>query len=43
VGLKTCAKLGITFWDYLGSRLAVQGNPTIPYLPEIIAARARSP
>ena len=40
---KTCAKLGITFWDYLGSRLAVQGNPTIPYLPEIIAARARSP
>ena len=40
---KTCAKLGITFWDYLGSRLAVPGNPTIPYLPEIIAARARSP
>src|SRR5450755_1665694 len=40
---KTCAKLGIAFWDYLGSRLAVPGNPTIPYLPEIIAARARSP
>ena len=40
---KTCAKLGIAFWDYLGSRLAVPGNPTISCLPEIIAARARSP
>lgn len=40
---KTCAKLGIAFWDYLGSRLGVPGNPIIPYLPEIIAARARSP
>jgi hypothetical protein len=40
---KTCAKLGIAFWDYLGSRLAVPGNPTIPYLPDIIAARARPP
>jgi hypothetical protein len=40
---KTCAKLGIAFWDYLGSRLAVPGNPTIPYLPKTIAARARSP
>ena len=40
---KTCAKLKIAFWDYLGSRLAVPGNPTIPYLPEIVAARARPP
>ena len=40
---KTCAKLGIAFWDYLGSRLAVPGSPTIPYLPKIIEARARSP
>ena len=24
---KTCAKHGIAFWDYLGSRLNVQGQP----------------
>jgi len=40
---KTCAKLGIVFWDYLGSRLAVPANPTIPYLPELVTARARPP
>jgi hypothetical protein len=33
---KTCSKLGISFWDYLGSRLAVPGNPTLPYLPDIV-------
>ena len=27
---KTCAKLGIAFWDYLGARLAVPGSPAIP-------------
>jgi hypothetical protein len=26
---KTCAKLGIAFWDYLGSRLAVPNQPPI--------------
>jgi hypothetical protein len=40
---KTCAKLGIAFWDYLGSRLAVPANPAIPYLPKIVTARARPP
>jgi hypothetical protein len=40
---KTCAKLGIAFWDYLGSRLAVPTNPTIQYLPELVTARARPP
>jgi hypothetical protein len=41
---KTCAKLGITFWDYLGARLAVPGSATIPFLPEIVSARlARAP
>jgi hypothetical protein len=40
---KTCAKLRIAFWDYLGSRLAVPGNPMIPYLPEMIAAQLRPP
>jgi hypothetical protein len=26
---KTCAKLGINLWDYLGSRLAIPGSPPI--------------
>ena len=40
---KTCAKLEIAFWDYLGDRFAVPGCQAIPPLPEIILARARSP
>jgi len=40
---KTCAKLKIAFWDYLGDRLAVPGAQAIPQLPEIIFARAQSP
>jgi len=34
---KTCRKLGISFWDYLGSRL---GSPiNVPSLPALVAAR----
>jgi hypothetical protein len=40
---KTCAKLKIAFWDYLGDRLAVSGCQAIPRLPEIILAKARPP
>jgi hypothetical protein len=40
---KTCAKLGISFWDYLGARLAIPGAPIIPPLPQLILVRARSP
>jgi hypothetical protein len=40
---KTCAKLEIAFWDYLGDRLAVSGSQSVPSLPEMILARARSP
>ena len=40
---KTCAKLGIRFWDYLGARLAVPGAAIIPPLPQLIHARARPP
>lgn len=40
---KTCTKLGITFWDYLGARLAVQIAPNIPYLPELITAHVHPP
>lgn len=41
--VKTCAKLGITFWDYLGARLAVPTGPTVPPLPELLLARSRPP
>jgi hypothetical protein len=36
---KTCAKLRIQFWHYLGARLAIPGQPEIPYLPQIIRHR----
>jgi hypothetical protein len=39
--IKTCAKLEIPFWDYLGARLAVPGSPTTQYLPELVIARSQ--
>jgi hypothetical protein len=38
---KTCAKLGLSFWDYLGARLAVPDQPAIPYLPDLVRTRFR--
>jgi Transposase IS66 family len=38
---KTCAKLGVAFWDYLGSRLSVPGQPLIPSLPQLIRCRGQ--
>jgi len=35
---KTCRKLGISFWDYLGDR--INGHGTIAPLPDIIRERA---
>jgi len=35
---KTCRKLGISFWDYLGDRIGQHGN--IAPLPAIIRERA---
>jgi len=40
---KTCAKLGISFWAYLGARLALPDAATIPPLPQLVLARARPP
>ena len=37
---KTCKKLGITFWDYLGARLLASNQANIEPLPEIIRQRA---
>jgi hypothetical protein len=36
---KTCTKLKISFWDYLGARLQTSGSPNIPYLPELVGSR----
>ena len=38
---QTCAKLGIAFWNYLGSRRAVPGQPVIPPLPELGRCRCQ--
>jgi len=38
--MKTCAKLGVSFWDYLGCRLNVPGADNIPSLPDLIHAQA---
>ena len=38
--MKTAAKLDISFWDYLGSRLNVPDAPCVPPLPELIRQRA---
>ena len=38
---KTCRKLGIAFWDYLGARLNVCGSPSVPQLPDLIRCRAQ--
>jgi hypothetical protein len=39
--MRTAAKLGITFWDYLGDRLGVPDQPVIPYLPDLIRCRGQ--
>jgi Transposase IS66 family len=38
---KTCRKLGIAFWDYLGARLGVRGSPSVPHLADFIRCRAQ--
>lgn len=38
---KTCAKQGVAFWDYLGSRLNVSGQPPIPPLPQLVRCRGQ--
>jgi hypothetical protein len=41
--VKTCAKLQIAFWDYLGARLAVPAAPIVPALPQLVLERSRPP
>jgi hypothetical protein len=37
--LLTCAKLQVSFWDYLGHRLGVAGAD-VPYLPDLVRLRS---
>lgn len=37
---KTYAKLGISFWDYLGHRLSIAGATRVPALPDLVRQRA---
>ena len=37
--MKTCQKLGVSFWDYLGARLAIRNAPAVAPLPDLIRAR----
>ena len=34
--LKTCRKLGVSFWRYLGDRLRVPGAMSVPPLPDLV-------
>ncbi len=34
--LKTCAKRGVSFWDYLGARLKIPDAAAVPWLPDLI-------
>ena len=38
---KTCARHGIAFWDYLGSRLGIANAAVIPPLPNLIRCRGQ--
>jgi hypothetical protein len=39
--MRTAAKLGIGFWDYLGDRLGIPGQPIVPYLPDLVRSRGQ--
>jgi hypothetical protein len=41
--MKTCRKLGLSFWDYLGDRLGAIGTPVVPYLPDLVIAQRVPP
>ena len=39
--MHTCAKLGITFWDYLGNRIGILGDTHVPALSDLIRCRGQ--
>ena len=38
---KTCKKLCVSFWDYLGARLGVIGAPVVPRLAALVRCRGQ--
>jgi hypothetical protein len=38
--MKTCRKLGVSFYRYLGDRLRVPGAAPIPSLPDLVRLAA---
>jgi hypothetical protein len=38
--LKTCAKLAVSFWDYLGACLKIPDASAVPWLPDLVRQRA---
>ena len=38
---KTCAKHGVAFWDYLGSRLKVPDQRVVPLLTDLVRYRGQ--
>lgn len=41
--MKTCQKLGLSFWDYLGARLGATDAPYLPSLPDLVSSRCAAP
>ena len=39
--MRTAAKLGFAFWDYLGDRLSIPRQPIVPYLPDLVRCRGQ--
>jgi hypothetical protein len=39
---KTCRKLGVAFWDYLGARIGVPAAAAVPQLADLILCRAQA-
>jgi hypothetical protein len=40
--MHTCAKLGISFWDYLGHRIGILGGRKVAALPDLIRHRTQT-
>ncbi len=38
--IKTCQKLRMSFWAYLGNRLNIPDAPNVPFLPDLVRTRA---
>jgi len=38
---KTCRKLRVAFWDYLGDRIGVAGAPAVASLSDLIRSRGQ--